>query len=259
MRPIADLDPGEARGLGGVLFDLDDTLLDRGQLTEGAYSALHRLHESGLLLLGVTGRPVGWADVLTRQWPVRGIVAENGAVAVERVRGATRRWDAAADSIRQTRRARLSDIVAVIREACPALEPADDNDGRLTDFAFDIGERRSVSEDVIDEVTALARRQGARVARSSVHLHVSYDKHDKASGCARFLVERIGDDAAALRRKYVYIGDSENDESCFAAFRTTIAVSNLRGRFAVPPRFVTRESMGAGFAEAAAVLVARRR
>ena len=78
MKPISALPPEEAAGLRGVAFDLDDTLLDHGRLLEATYSALFRLREAGLSLSGVTGRPAGWADVLTRVLPVEAIVAENG-------------------------------------------------------------------------------------------------------------------------------------------------------------------------------------
>jgi hypothetical protein len=70
MLPLSRLERDEARSLEGLLFDLDDTLLDHGLLSVEAYSALHRLSGAGLRLLAVTGRPAGWGDVLARQWPV---------------------------------------------------------------------------------------------------------------------------------------------------------------------------------------------
>ena len=45
---------------------------------------------------------------------------------------------------------------------------------------------------------------------------------------------------------FAYIGDSENDSACFAAFRVTIGVANFKGRPTVPPRYVTQHAMGAG-------------
>ena len=79
MKPLADLDRAEAAGLTGLLFDLDETFLDDGRLTETAYAALGRLSRAGLTLVAVTGRPAGFGEVLARQWPVRGVVTENGA------------------------------------------------------------------------------------------------------------------------------------------------------------------------------------
>ena len=63
-----------------ALFDLDDTLLTHGRLTRQAYDALWDLHDAGLKLVAVTGRPSGWGEVLARQWPIEGCVTENGAM-----------------------------------------------------------------------------------------------------------------------------------------------------------------------------------
>src|SRR5437016_3594079 len=84
MRPLAELDRDDARGISGLFFDLDDTLLTHGVLGRAAYSALWDLHEAGLELVAVTGRPSGWAEVFVRQWPIGGAVTENGAVFVVR-------------------------------------------------------------------------------------------------------------------------------------------------------------------------------
>jgi len=35
VKPLASLERAEAKGLVGILFDLDDTFLDEGALTEG--------------------------------------------------------------------------------------------------------------------------------------------------------------------------------------------------------------------------------
>ena len=74
MTPLAALPADAARGLTGLLFDLDDTVLTHGMLTKSAYDALWRLHESGLRLVAVTGRPSGWGEVIARQWPIDGAV-----------------------------------------------------------------------------------------------------------------------------------------------------------------------------------------
>jgi HAD superfamily hydrolase (TIGR01484 family) len=259
MRPIEALDSAEARRLTGFLFDLDDTLLDDGELGEDAYRALFRLRESGLWLVAVTGRPSGWAEVIARQWPVTGAVAENGAIAYARVEGRLRRFDTVAAAERSARRARLASITEEVQRAYRDLEITDDSRTRETDVTFDIGEHRHVGNAVVQQASTLARRLGARVVRSSVHLHLSLDGHDKASGTLAFLHARHGLDAGAARGRLAFIGDSENDAPCFAAFETTIAVRNLRGRPTVGPRYVTQGHKGAGFVEAARVLVDHRR
>ena len=64
--------------------------------------------------------------------------------------------------------------------------------------------------------------------------------------------------ATAVRHAYAYLGDSENDASCFACFAVSIGVRNLRGRTTLQPRYITSAAMGAGVAEAAGVILSRR-
>lgn len=258
MRPIEALSTAEARGLTGLLFDLDDTLLDDGLLGEAAYSALFRLREAGLLLIAVTGRPASWAELIARQWPVDAAIAENGPIAWYREDHRTLPFDSVDPDERRARSARLAHLVEELREALPSLVPADDVDGRVTDYAFDIGEHQRAPEDRIARAIALGHAAGARSFRSSVHLHFTFDALDKASGALRFLRLRHRLDPTTARRTLAFIGDSENDAPAFAAFRTTIGVANLRGRPSLPPRFLTGAPRGAGFAEAARVLVERR-
>jgi HAD superfamily hydrolase (TIGR01484 family) len=257
MKHISEIPVEEAVELKALLFDLDDTLLDHGRLTEAAYSALFRLRENGLALVAVTGRPSAWAEVLVRQWPIDGAVAENGAFSCCVVDGRLARFDDASDGA-DNRQLRLSEAVAKVRAAFPELGPSDDVAGRRTDFTFDIGEHEHVESSVVGRVRAHAERLGARTIVSSVHLHLTLDGADKASGAVKFLSRRLGWDPTEAVRHAAFIGDSENDEACFNAFRTTIAVANFRGRPTLSPRFSTREAMGAGFAEAAHAIVSRR-
>ena len=111
---------------------------------------------------------------------------------------------------------------------------------------------------MVHAASELARERGARVVRSSIHLHVAYDGDDKASGVLRFLREQHGADATAARQRFAFIGDSENDAPCFGAFEHTFGVANLRGRPTVGPRWLTQAERGAGFAEAARALIAAR-
>jgi HAD superfamily hydrolase (TIGR01484 family) len=259
MLPIDALSGAEARALHGLLFDLDDTLLDRGRLPEAAYASLFRLVESGLKLYAVTGRPSGWGAVLARQWPLSGAVTENGAVLVYREGEMVRRVDSVEPGERSERRARIAMLVSDLKSQFAELQAADDVDARLSDFTFDIGERRHVAPDVVDRVVEFVHEQGFRSVRSSVHLHVTLDGDDKASGSIRLIRALSKTDPTVARLRHAFIGDSENDQSCFAAFPTSIAVKNLSGRPTVRPRFVTTAERSAGFVEAARVLCARRR
>ena len=257
MLPVTQLAPSEAQGLQGLIFDLDDTVLDHGKLSEAAYRSLFRLQDSGLQLIALTGRPASWAELVARMWPVTAAIGENGAIAFLPAAGGLRRMDSVSAEERQQRTIKLHALVTAARVAIPLLSPADDVAGRCSDFTFDIGEHCRASEETIRHAIAFAADRGARTTRSSVHLHYTFDRIDKATG-ALALLSNLGVDATSALTRYAFIGDSENDAPCFAAFRTTIGVQNLKGSFSLLPRFVTRAPGGAGFAEAAQHLCERR-
>jgi hypothetical protein len=119
VKKLAALGPEEARGLRGLLFDLDDTLLTHGLLVRAAYDALWDLHDAGLKLVAVTGRPSGWGEVLARQWPVEGVVTENGAIHVVREGPGVARRDGCDDAERRRRRIKLAQLVERVREGVP--------------------------------------------------------------------------------------------------------------------------------------------
>ena len=254
MQPVERLSEPEARLLRGLLFDLDDTFLDHGRLGEAAYASLFRLKQLGLGLIAVTGRSAGWGAVLARQWPVDAVVTENGAVALQRLDSRVVRIDRASGGERERRRLRLAEIARELARELPFLVPSEDCGLRLSDYTFDIGEERVVARDEVDRAVDLAHRLGARTLRSTVHLHITLDGDDKASGAVRLLRGLFDSDPTDARKRWAFIGDSENDESCFAAFHTTVGVRNLSGRPSIAPRFMTRGERSEGFIELVRVL-----
>ncbi len=259
MRPITAINRETAQGLAGVLFDLDDTLLDRGQLGQEVYGSLFRLREAGLILVAVTGRPSGWGEILALQWPVQGFVTENGAISIVNQDGVLRINEEVDAGTRVERRSRLLNLSESIMSAFPDLLPSKDVAMRRSDFTFDVGEFRQVPASVVAEAMNFARARGAISIRSSVHLHISFDGSDKASGTLRLLRQEYGFDMTDARRQFAFIGDSENDAAGFAAFQTSIAVANLRGRPTISPRYVTRAERSRGFVEFAEQITKLRR
>jgi HAD superfamily hydrolase (TIGR01484 family) len=250
-----------ARNIVGLLFDLDDTVLTHGVLTREAYDAIWSLHEAGLRLVAVTGRPSGWGEVIARQWPIDGAVTENGAVHVVREgSGVALSFDGDALAVAD-RRARLDALVRTVKDLMPHVKLADDVHARRSDVAWDIAERERLDAASIAELGRLVIAAGARTTRSSVHLHASFERDDKASGVIRFIASRFGDDAGAALHRYAFVGDSGNDAACFAAFQTTFGVENVRAYarvLSVPPRWVAPSKRGAGFAEIARAILAAR-
>jgi HAD superfamily hydrolase (TIGR01484 family) len=254
MKPLDTMTPAEAARLRGLLFDLDDTFLDHGRLTLPAYEALTRLAAAGLRLGVVTGRPAGFGQVLLRQWPIDFAVTENGGVAFVNEQGRARRSDRHTAAERQRQRERLAVVAEEIGRRFD-LWPSEDNIWRLGDFSLDIGEFVKPTGESVREAERYARAQGVHTVRSSIHLHLSYTGEDKASGAVRVLHERFAEDPSSSLGRYAFIGDSENDAACFAAFHTTIGVANLSGRPSIGPRYVTPSPRSEGFREAADTLL----
>jgi HAD superfamily hydrolase (TIGR01484 family) len=261
VRNLAELPADEARGLKGLLFDLDDTVLTHGVLTREAYDAIWALHEAGLRLVAVTGRPSGWGEIITRQWPIDGAVTENGAVHVVRDgKGVRLSFDGDAREV-EARRVRLDELVASVAASMPEVKLADDVHARRSDVAWDIAERERLPGPTVERLSKMVLGAGARTTRSSVHLHASFERDDKASGAIRFVTSRFGDDPGAALHRWAFVGDSGNDAACFAAFKTTFGVENVRAYarvLSVPPRWIAPSKRGAGFAEIAKAILALR-
>ena len=76
MISFEKMPPEAAKKIRYILHDIDDTITNEGKLTAEAYSALWKLHDAGLKVIPVTGRPAGWCDMVIREWPVDAIVGE---------------------------------------------------------------------------------------------------------------------------------------------------------------------------------------
>jgi hydroxymethylpyrimidine pyrophosphatase-like HAD family hydrolase len=258
VKSLAAWPAADARQLLGVLFDLDDTFLDHGRLRVEALTSLYALAASGLKVIGVTGRPSAWGKALALQWPVDALITENGAIAVRRHGEHLELVDWVAPLERLRRQAVLAELVRHFEQTLPELKPTLDARDRLSDFTFDIGETCRAEEALIEQASTLARARGAFVVRSSVHLHISVDADDKASGSLRYLSRCLDIDPTSARHRFAFIGDSENDAAAFAAFEQSFGVANLRGLLSYPPRYRTSQPRARGFVEFTERLLALR-
>lgn len=247
--------------LRGIFCDVDDTLTHGGVLVPAAYDAIAAATASGLRVVAVTGRPAGWAEVFACTWPLAGAVAENGAFAVRKVHSAVERmtWDDAETCAAQRRK--LDALATEIVRDVPGARVADDQWLRRCDLAFDIGETQQLDRAAVDAIAARIRAAGARSIASSVHAHAYFGDHDKAAMCARAARAWWNEDLDATRGDYLFVGDSLNDQPCFAYFPVAAGVANVRrylDRLAPPPAYVADSEGGYGFAEIVGVLLSRR-
>jgi HAD superfamily hydrolase (TIGR01484 family) len=260
MKSFRELAPLAPR-LRGIFCDVDDTLTHGGTLVPAAYDAIARAAAAGLRVVAVTGRPAGWAEVFACTWPLTAAVAENGAFAVRSVGRAVERltWDDAATCAAQRRQ--LDALAQTILREVPGARLADDQWLRRCDLAFDIGETRALDRATVDAIAARIRAAGARTVASSVHAHAFFGDHDKAKMCARLAETWWNEDLAATRGDYLFVGDSPNDQACFAWFPVAAGVANVRSylaELAPPPGFVADAEGGFGFAEIVDLLLSRR-
>jgi len=255
---LAELD---ARAIRGVLFDIDDTLTTDGKLTSAAYAALENLKQAGKLLVPVTGRPAGWCDHIARMWPVDAVVGENGAFYFWHDARAGRIGRRYQDppAARARRRAQLDAIARRIIEAVPGCALAADQAYRETDLAIDYCEDvPALSLDAAERIAALMRGSGLSAKISSIHVNGWFGSYDKLSMCRLLCAERFGIDLEVDNRAWVFVGDSPNDAPMFGFFEHSVGVANVArfsGQLAAPPKFITRATAGAGFAELAAHLL----
>ena len=276
LRPLSEW-PAPAPGqLLGVLTDIDDTLTTDGAITPDALQALGALQAAGLQVIAITGRPVGWSEPFAQAWPVDAIVAENGAVAlISAVANSgqkdLKRFPVKREqlskiyqqdiAIRSANHARMQEVLAQIERDVPGAVRATDSAGRETDIAIDHSEFTQLPQAAIDQCVAMMRAAGMTATVSSIHINGWFGAHNKLEGARWIARGLLGRELDAEMDRWVYVGDSTNDQVMFEHFSHSVGVANI-ARF-VPqlthlPRYVTQGERGAGFAELAQVILSTR-
>ena len=265
MLPLHDLHDADLACIDGLFLDIDDTLTTDGRLPAQAYAALEALHDSGLLVVPITGRPAGWCDHFARMWPVDAVVGENGAFYFWHDHEAKklRQRFLADEATRQANAERLKVIAAQILHAVPGCALASDQFCRIADIAIDFCEDvPALPKSEVERIATLMREAGMTAKISSIHVNGWFGDYDKL-GMARVLMrERYGIDLDSERQRYLFIGDSPNDEPMFGYFPYAVGVANVVA-FAEDmthlPAYVTDGRGGDGFVELAERLLAVRR
>jgi hypothetical protein len=155
--------------------------------------------------------------------------------------------------------ARLQQVAQRILREVPGATISRDSAGRATDIAIDHSEFVQLDEPTIARVVAIMRDEGLRATVSSIHVNGWFGNHTKLTG-AHWIVRRLfGRDLAAETDRWVYVGDSLNDQEMFGHFPLSVGVANLQ-RFAaeliVWPAYLSDGERGTGFAEVADALMA---
>jgi HAD superfamily hydrolase (TIGR01484 family) len=268
VKPLADWPAAERRRIVGVFTDIDDTLTTRGAITPDALQALADLKAAGLIVIPTTGRPIGWCEPFmagtgAAPWPVDAMVAENGAVAFARSQPPSvtdspiskiYQQDAATRTANQTR---MQQVATRVMFEVPGVFITRDSSGRETDLAFDYNEYARLSPETVQKVLAILQRFGMETTVSSIHIHGCFGDFNKWQGACWIVRTLFGRDLAQELDRWVFVGDSGNDQVMFEHFTHSIGVANIR-RFSDQlthlPRYITPSERGAGFAEVAAAI-----
>ena len=273
MLPLAFWPPEERRQITGVLTDIDDTLTTQGAITPDALQALAELQAAGLHVIPITGRPVGWSEPFALSWPVDAIVAENGAVALVKQHGKSphpcplpegegvKKLYQQDAGTRSANFARMQQVAQRVLREVPGTMLAEDSPGRETDMAIDHSEFTHLPSDKIAQVVQIMQSEGMCATVSSIHINGWFGAHNKLEGARWIARELLGRELAPEIARWVYVGDSTNDELMFQHFPQSVGVANIR-RFEAElthsPRYITQGERGAGFVEVARALLTAR-
>jgi HAD superfamily hydrolase (TIGR01484 family) len=264
LRPLQEFSTADRARIRVVMTDIDDTLTEHGRLPALSYAAMERLHRAGFIVVPVTGRPAGWCDLIARQWPVDGVVGENGALYFRYLDGEKRMLRAYARdaATRAEDRAKLARIGEEVLAAVPGAAISADQPYREADLAVDYCEDMApLSPAAVAEIVAIFERHGATAKVSSIHVNGWFGNYDKLSMARRLMSEAFAIDIDAARSEIVFVGDSPNDGPMFGFFPNAVGVANVldfASSLRHKPRWVASKRGAEGFAEVAEALLTAR-
>jgi HAD superfamily hydrolase (TIGR01484 family) len=259
LQPLSTWPRTARQKIVGVFTDIDDTLTTDGAITPDALQALHNLKAAGLMVIPITGRPVGWSMPFALKWPVDAMVAENGAVALlhNAQTNQVSKIYQQDQAIRNHNFEQMQRIARKVLEEIPSTVMSQDSAGRETDIAFDHSEFHHLSTQQIQQVVTLLQQEGMTATVSSIHINAWFGDHNKWHGAQWILKELTGRDLAQELDQWVYVGDSTNDQVMFEHFTHSVGVANIK-RFENElqhlPKYIASKERGAGFAEVAKAL-----
>lgn len=258
MLPLSKADLSRVRA---VFTDVDGTLTSNGQLAATTLNAIEALTASKVPVVLVSGRPSGWGECWARQLPVAAVIVENGGLTYVRRRGELVKLYAEPEGLRQRRRRALERHVDAAIAHVRGTRRSMDSIATEVDLAIDYAEDVQLGPRAADRLEQFLTARGVTAVRSSVHVNCWLGPFDKRTAVESFLRSEWQTALSRDDRRFIYVGDSFNDQPLFEAFGLSVGVANVRKvKLEQPPKFVTMAAEGDGFQELAhAVLRARRR
>lgn len=254
MQPLSKF---SATGIHTVFTDIDDTLTDEGVLRPEAYASLWQLHDAGIKIVPVTGRPAGWCEMIARFWPVHGVIGENGGFYF-RYEASTRKMKrhfVVDQKTMKSNREALEQVQYEVLRNVRGSAVASDQFSRLMDLAIDFAEDVGpLPEKDVNEIVRIFNKHGAVAKVSSIHVNGWFGTYDKLSMTKIFCERELGFNFAEKNAELAFCGDSPNDEPMFQAFTNSFAVANIvnfADRLKHKPAYVTEKKGGHGFVQIA--------
>ncbi len=238
-----------------VLTDIDDTLTTKGQLHANAYSSIWKLHDAGLKVIPITGRPAGWCEMIARFWPVAGVIGENGGLYFQykQQQQKMHRWFFADEHVIAENKKRLILVQKEILAKVPGCAVSSDQFCRLMDLAVDFAEDvKPLPDDQILKIVEIFKSHQAQAKISSIHVNGWFGDYNKLTTTLKFLKNEFNLTEAQALQKCVFVGDSPNDEPMFEKFPNSFGVANIidfKKSMHHLPAFVADQKGGEGFTE----------
>jgi len=255
MTPIQNFPADVAKTLLGVFFDIDDTFTAHGKIGPKPFQAIWSLKEAGLKVVPITGRPAGWCDHIARMWPVDGVVGENGAFYFwydQKEKKLKKRF-MDSDPVREENRRRLSMVKEEILRSVPGTALASDQQYREADLAIDYCEDLTpLPWQEVVRICGIFKKHGATCKVSSVHVNGWFGDYNKLGMTKLLVLEQWGLMLNDQKNRFIFCGDSPNDEPMFEYFPHAAGVRNILNfaeRMKHLPTFVASQEGGEGFAE----------
>jgi hypothetical protein len=255
MTPLRNFPAYVAKNLLGVFFDIDDTFTTRGKIGPLPFQAIWSLKQAGLKVVPITGRPAGWCDHIARMWPVDGVVGENGALYFwydQREKKVKKRF-MDSDPVREEKRRRLSVVKEEILRSVPGTALASDQPYREADLAIDYCEDvNPLPWPEVEKICDIFKKHGATCKISSVHVNGWFGDYNKLGMTKLFVLEQWSLVLDDYRDRFIFCGDSPNDEPMFEYFPHAAGVKNILNfadRMKHHPAYVANQEGGEGFAE----------
>lgn len=171
-----------------LLTDIDDTMTTDGHLPACAYESLWKLHNSGIQVIPITGRPAGWCEMIARLWPVAGVIGENGGFYFRYSKQKMHRWFFADKKTTEENQIKLKKIETEILSKVSGSAVSSDQFCRLMDLAIDFCEDvPALQKTDIQKIVQIFDSHGATAKVSSIHVNGWFGNYNKVSTILQFL------------------------------------------------------------------------